>query len=129
TPGQPDKVPLTIPVRFGLIGPNGSAMEWQGVSGGTVRDDLIVLDQPSTTLTFTGVANRPVPSLFRAFSAPVIITSDASAEDKLFLARHDSDPFNRWQALQDIASAMMVEAHEGRSWAEAQVDGLAAALE
>jgi aminopeptidase N len=128
TPNQPTKQPLVIPVRFGLIGPNGSAMGWSAVRGGTVEDDLIVLDQPSTTLTFTGVPNRPVPSLFRGFSAPVIVHSAAKEDDKLFLARHDADPFGRWQALQDVAMDLLVAASGGADWSQAQVEGLAAAI-
>ncbi len=129
TPGQTDKVPLVMPIKFGLVGPNGSPMTWSGVSGGDVRNDMIVLDGPSVELTFTGVANRPVPSLFRAFSAPVKITSNATQSDRLFLARHDSDPFNRWQALQDVALALLVNAVKGHDWAEADARALGKALE
>ncbi len=128
TPGQPDKAPFVIPVKFGLIGPNGSAMGWSGVSGGRVEDDLIVLDSDSATLTFTGVANKPVPSLFRGFSAPVRVTSNLSQADLLFLARHDSDPFNRWDALQSVATTLMVEAAQGRAPADSADDALRAAL-
>src|SRR5690606_24393809 len=39
TPNQPDKPPFVIPVKFGLIGPNGSPMGWSGVTGGTIKDD------------------------------------------------------------------------------------------
>ena len=95
TPGQPDKQTLVVPVRFGLIGPNGHPATWSSVSGGAVTDDLIVLDSNAVELQFEGLANRPVPSLFRGFSAPVKVESNASVEDQLFLARHDSDPFNR----------------------------------
>src|SRR5690606_19496773 len=68
TPGQPDKAPLVLPIKFGLIGPNGSPMGWSGVSGAEVRDDLIVLDTPEAELVFTGVPSRPVASLLREFS-------------------------------------------------------------
>ncbi len=34
TPGQPTKQPLVLPIKFGLVGPNGSPMGWSGVSGG-----------------------------------------------------------------------------------------------
>ncbi len=129
TPGQPDKQPMVLPVKFGLIGPNGSPMTWDKVSGGEVRDDLIVLDTEAVTLTFTGVPNRPVPSLFRGFSAPVKLKSGASEADRLFLARHDSDPFNRWQALQDVATTLVVDAVGGKPWTAAQATGLAEALD
>ncbi len=128
TPGQPDKRPLPIPVKFDLIGPNGAPMGWSAASG-DVRDDVLVLDGASATFEFTGVANRPVPSLFRGFSAPVEIVSNATQADRLFLARHDSDPFNRWQALQDVAMALMLGAVGGTDWAEADIAALAAALE
>ena len=129
TPGQPDKQAMVMPIRFGLIGPNGAPSAWSSVSGADIRDDLIVLDKDSATVTFTGVANRPVPSLFRNFSAPVKIVSNATHEDRLFLARHDSDPFNRWQSLQDVATTLLVDALKGRDWAAADVKSLAAALQ
>jgi aminopeptidase N len=128
TPGEPTKKPLLIPVRFGLIGPNGSPMGWSGVSGGTVDGDLILLDTESVTLTFTGVANKPVPSLFRGFSAPVKVTSDLGQEELLFLARHDSDPFNRWDALQTASTALIANAALGKPWADTEVDALRQAL-
>jgi aminopeptidase N len=129
TPGQTEKQPLLIPVRFGLIGPNGSAMGWSAVSGGIVKDDLILLDKDSVTLTFSGVANKPVPSLFRGFSAPVKLSSGLTQDDLLFLARHDSDPFNRWDALQDVAGRLMIDAVRGTPWTAPQASALAEALE
>src|SRR3569623_469215 len=48
TPGQDSKQPLVIPVRFGLLGPNGSPMGWSSTAGG-VRDDLLVLEGASAT--------------------------------------------------------------------------------
>ncbi len=128
TPGQPDKLPMVVPIKFGLVGPNGSPMSYGAVSGGRVEDDLIVLDTASATLEFSGVANRPVPSLFRGFSAPVRIRSTASEADRLFLARHDEDPFGRWQALQDVSMAMLVAAAGGQKWRDEQIDGLSRAI-
>ncbi|MEQ8600928.1 MAG: aminopeptidase N [Devosia sp.] len=128
TPGEPTKKPLLIPVRFGLIGPNGSPLGWSGVSGATVEDDLILFDRDSVTLTFEGVANKPVPSLFRGFSAPVKVSTNLSQDDLLFLARHDSDPFNRWDALQTASTALIANAAQGKAWSEDDVDALRAAL-
>ena len=129
TPNQPEKEPMVLPIKFGLIGPNGSPMGWSKVTGAEVRDDLMVMTAPTVTLRFEGVPNRPVPSLLRQFSAPVKLISGATEEDRLFLARHDSDPFNRWQALQDVAMALMVSAVAGKAWSDSQVDALAQALE
>ena len=127
TPGQAEKQVLPIPVKFGLIGPNGAPMNWESASAG-VTDDLIVLRDKTATFEFTGVANRPVPSLLRGFSAPVKLTSPLSEEDRLFLARHDSDPFNRWQALQDVAMGLMLNAYRGEPWTAARLTALSDAL-
>ncbi|MCR6634013.1 aminopeptidase N [Devosia sp.] len=128
TPNQPDKPPFVIPVKFGLIGPNGSPMGWTGIAGGTVKNDLIVLDGDSVTLTFTGVANRPVPSLLRGFSAPVKLSTNLTQQDLLFLARHDSDPFNRWDALQTVATQLLAAAATGKAPASSDVDALRQAI-
>ena len=129
TQGQPTKQPMVLPIKFGLISPNGSPMAWSAVLGGDVRDDMIVMDGERLTVTFSGIPNKPVPSLFRGFSAPIKLKSQASMDDQLFLARHDSDPFNRWQALQDASMALMLDAIGGKPWSEAQVTALAEALE
>ena len=129
TPGQDEKQPMVLPIKFGLIGPNGSPMSWTSVSGAEVRDDLIVMDSGKVSLTFGGIPNRPVPSLFRGFSAPVTLSTNASEADQLFLARHDTDPFNRWQALQDVSMRLLTEAVAGKTWSAAQVDAIADALE
>ncbi|KQX34362.1 aminopeptidase [Devosia sp. Root436] len=128
TPGQPTKAPLVLPIKFGLIGPNGSPMGWSGVSGAEVRDEMIVLKDGAAEVTFTGIPSRPVPSLLRGFSAPVILETGASQDDQLFLARHDSDPFNRWQALQDVGMALAVDAVQGKPWSDAAVAALSQAM-
>jgi len=128
TPGQPEKRPMVLPVKFGLIGPNGAPASWSAVSGGDVRDDMIVLAENSAELVFAGVANKPVPSLFRGFSAPINLETGLTQADQLFLARHDSDPFNRWQALQEVSMALLTAAVRGTAWADSAVDALATAL-
>jgi aminopeptidase N len=129
TQGQTEKRPMVLPVKFGLVGPNGHDMTWTGVAGGQVEGDLIIMDGPSLSVTFTGIPNRPVPSLFRGFSAPVKISSNATEADQLFLARHDADPFNRWQALQDVGQSLMLAAIRDTAWSDAQAAALAAAFE
>jgi aminopeptidase N len=126
---DPDARPRVLPIRFGLLGPNGGDASYTGVSGADVRGDVLVLRANTTSVTFTGVTAKPVASLFRGFSAPVTLVSPHSAEDQLFLARHDSDPFNRWQAIQDVSGRLLTRASRGEPTAPAAIDALAAALE
>jgi aminopeptidase N len=105
TPGQPDKQPVPIPVRFGLVGPNGEDMALGPVSGATLDGDVLVVTEPTQRIVFSEIGARPVPSLLRGFSAPVVLETDLTREDRLFLLSHDSDPFNRWEAAQTLAVA------------------------
>jgi aminopeptidase N len=105
SPGQPEKAPVPIPVRFGLVGPNGEDMRIGAVSGATLQGDVLVLDQASQRVVFSDIGVRPVPSLLRGFSSPVVLETDLTRDDRLFLLSHDSDPFNRWEAAQTLAVA------------------------
>jgi len=93
TPGQPEKQPQVIPVKLGLIGEAGNEL---------VSDDVVIVDRESVTKTYENIPQRPIPSLLRGFSAPVRLEMSRRDGDLLALAAHDPDPFNRWQALQDV---------------------------
>jgi aminopeptidase N len=112
TPGQPTKEPVVIPIRLGLVGATGGDMPLETVDGRILGDGLLVLDGPGMTVTFAEVATRPVPSVLRGFSAPVRLELALEEEDLLVLFRHDSDPFNRWQAAQTYAMRLMLRAVE-----------------
>ena len=64
---------------------------------------MFALETPSRTLIFKNVARRPALSAFRGFSAPVTVEDDLTEADLIALLTRDSDPFNRWQALQTLA--------------------------
>lgn len=104
--GAPDGPPLVIPISLGLVGPDGPLA---GATAERVRDGVFVLDRASDAVTFADVPVPPVPSLLRGFSAPVRLDMDVSDADRLTLLRHDSDPFNRWQAAQAVAMRLLVQ--------------------
>ena len=73
-----------------------------------VERGVLVLDKPAQSFVFTGVAEPPVLSINRGFSAPIKLDAKLSADDLRLLAARDSDPFNRWQAVQTLATALLV---------------------
>jgi aminopeptidase N len=107
TPGQPLKDPMVIPLRFGLVAPGGADLPLK-VGGKQFAGDVIALTKPSDVIVFESVAERPVLSINREFSAPIKLTTNLTAEDLTRLAAHDSDPFNRWQALQTLATRLLL---------------------
>lgn len=109
TPGQPVKDPMVIPLTLGLVGGDGRDMSLSLDDGRPVVRGVLTLTQPAQTFEFTAVPERPVLSLNRGFSAPIKVTSNVSAEDLKFLAAHDSDPVNRWQAVQSLANTMLAD--------------------
>jgi aminopeptidase N len=130
TPGQPVKDAMVIPLAVGLIGPDGRDMSLSLEDGRPVVRGVLTLTQPAHSFTFTGVMKRPVLSLNRGFSAPIKVSANISSADLKFLAAHDCDSFNRWQAVQSIANTLLVEnvaaIRAGR--APGEDDGLTAAL-
>jgi aminopeptidase N len=106
TPGQPDKQPVVIPIALGLIDPSGNEMTIEPDTG-PLPNGVYVLDAPTGSLTFKNVMERPVPSLLRGFSAPIILDVALGEEDLLHLFKYDSDSFNRWQAAQSFAMIVL----------------------
>ena len=119
TPGQATKAAMSIPLRFALIGADGREMKAQPQASAPVRGDVIEMTQERQSICFEGVREQPVVSLLRGFSAPVKLKDETSTADRLFLLRHDRDPFNRWQAGQSLMMAEVLagqrEAAGGRS--------------
>jgi aminopeptidase N len=106
TPDRLPKKPMHIPIAFGLVGPDGQDLSYSK-AGGDVVDGVIHLRTGREEIVFEGVRARPIPSLFRQFSAPVHVHSDLTPEDRLFLIGSDPDPFNRWETAQQIALSML----------------------
>jgi aminopeptidase N len=106
TPGQPDKKPMVIPLAFGLVGADGGDLPLL-LDGAPLSHGVIELTQPSQSFVFSNVKERPIPSLNRGFSAPVKLAVPIEPDDLRFLAANDRDPFNRWQAIQTLAIALL----------------------
>ncbi|WP_439858956.1 aminopeptidase N [Pseudomonas sp. MBLB4136] len=111
TPGQQDKQPFVIPVALGLLDGQGREMplrlEGEAAASGSSR--VIAIDQAEQVVTFIEVAEKPLPSLLRGFSAPVKLSFPYSRDQLMYLMQHDSDGFNRWEAGQQLAVQVLQE--------------------
>ncbi|MEX8194677.1 aminopeptidase N [Comamonas guangdongensis] len=113
TAGQSEKLPFVIPVQMGLLTAGGQeiALQLQGEDAGQVANSrMLVVTEAEQSFVFTNVPEAPVPSLLRAFSAPVVLEHDFSDADLLTLLAHDSDPFNQWEASQRLGLRIALNA-------------------
>ncbi len=95
TPGQPDKAPRVIPIAVGLLGENGDEIQ---------PTTVLEMTEAQQSFTFDGLTAKPVPSILREFSAPVTLQRDTTNAERAFLLAHDTDPFNRWEAGNALAT-------------------------
>ena len=87
----PDPQPYVIPIAVGLIAADGRQV---------LPTQVLEMTQSTQSFSFAGLAARPVASILRGFSAPVVLEHDA---DHAHLLAHDTDAFNRWEAARTLA--------------------------
>ena len=111
TPGQPEKKPFHIPLLVGLLDSRGSDItdsvrcDYRKQGG----DILLELTEAEQAFTFTGLQEKPLPSMLRSFSAPVKIVPFLSPRDTALLMSHDTDLFNRWDASFSYSKSTIIE--------------------
>ncbi len=118
TPGQPDKLPMPIPLRI--------AVHARG--GALGAEQLVVLEQEEQSFDLPLAGADPVVSINRGYTAPVVIERALAREDLVFLAAHDDDPFARSEALQELAVGHLVGTARRTLSSEEQAAGEAAII-
>jgi len=119
SPDKKIKDPFYIPIKMGLLNPKGEQ----------ILEDMIMLTQERQTIEYSDIEQKPVLSLLRDFSAPVILEYPAElsaqiiADDRAFLMAYDSDPFNRWEAGQQLAAQLILDVINSNT-ADSQFDSL-----
>jgi aminopeptidase N len=108
-PGRPENQPYHIPIAVGLLGPDGADLPLR-LAGetGAATQRVLSLTQAQQQFVFEAIDAAPVPSLLRGFSAPVRLDVPCSDEELGHRLAHDSDPFNRWEAGQQLAGRLIL---------------------
>jgi aminopeptidase N len=123
TPGQTEKLPFVIPVVLGLLDAQGNDLPLQlaGETAAQGSSRVLSVTEEQQSFTFVNLAEKPLPSLLRGFSAPVKLSFPYSRDQLMFLMQHDSDGFNRWDAGQQLAVQVLQELVGQRQRDEAMV--------
>ncbi|WEW97383.1 aminopeptidase N [Pseudomonas nitroreducens] len=111
TPGQSEKLPFVIPVQMGLIDKLGNALSLRlkGEEHAHGSDRVLQVTEAEQSFTFVGLAEKPLPSLLRGFSAPVKLSFPYDRDQLMFLMQFDEDGFNRWEAGQQLSVQVLQE--------------------
>jgi aminopeptidase N len=111
TPDKVEKLPFVIPVEIALLDTNGQEIPLQLASesapGASTR--VLAVTEAEQVFTFVEVAEKPLPSLLRGFSAPVKLSFPYDRDQLMYLMQHDSDGFNRWEAGQQLSVQVLQE--------------------
>lgn len=107
--GAPAKQPFHIPFALGLLDRQGRALPLKLAGVPAARDTVLLeLREAVESWVFEDIAVPVVPSLLRGFSAPVIVEYDWTDTELALLSAHDTDPFARWEAGQELASRQLL---------------------
>mgnify|MGYP000166706908 CR=1 FL=1 len=94
TPECQNKKPFHIPIRVALFDATGQLMP--------VKQNILELKDAEQTFSFTGLSEKPVISLLREFSAPIKLKHELSQDELIFLLRHETDGYAKWDAAQRL---------------------------
>jgi len=110
TPGQTEKQPFHIPLVVGLLDRDGRELPVTlfGESAPGPATRVLEVCRAEQTFHFSGLEHEPVPALLRGFSAPVKLDHPYRHDDLVLLMAHETDPFCRWEAGQQLASQVIL---------------------
>ncbi|WP_318520623.1 aminopeptidase N [Photobacterium leiognathi] len=132
TAGQEEKLPLHIPFDIELYDSKGEVIALQ--SNGKPVHNVLDVKEAEQTFVFENVAEQPVISMLREFSAPVILEYNYSDQELIFLMIHARNEFARWDAGQMLLAKYIrknvaaVQAGNAVELPEAVVDAFRGAL-
>jgi aminopeptidase N len=94
TPECHDKKPFHIPLTIALFDSKGQRMP--------LASEVIELKEEKQSFSFSGLSEKPVVSLLREFSAPIVLEDGLTEEELMFLLRHETDGYAKWDASQRL---------------------------
>ena len=106
TPECQDKKPFHIPIRIALFDAHGNALP--------IENNLLELREKEQTFRFEGLPEKPIVSLLRDFSAPVIMQGQTDEAALLALLRFENNGFAKWDAAQTLARKCILACYHSK---------------
>ena len=91
-------LPLHFPFKLGLLDADGNDFN---------VPSMLEIKEKKEVFVFENITTKPVLSLNRDFSAPVIVEADYNMEDCAFLMAHDSNDYTRFEANRELTMSLI----------------------
>ncbi len=102
---DPEVGPFHIPFSIALLDSNGQQLPLLcELDNHAPVERTLDLKEKQTVIRFNAIQSAPVPSLLRNFTAPIILDYQYTDAELAFLLSSDSQPYNRWEAGQLLAT-------------------------
>ncbi len=118
-----DQKPFCIPLEIGIV---ENTYGGQPTASKTVQ--LTQIEQSFSLTNNQPLTKKALPSIARQFSAPIIVKVPYSLDQLSLLASHDVDPFNRWDALQSIATKAFIHYYHDDAKAQHCIEAIVNSL-
>lgn len=86
--------PFVMPIRIAVLDADTGAV--------LVPEHVVELTTEESTVSFPNLRGKPVASVLRGLSAPVKLAIERSLDERLALARFDTDGVSQWDAIQSL---------------------------
>ena len=127
--GQSTKRPLHVPLRYALYDGDGNSIDAAVEADCQQRSGLLELTEAVHQVSWSGLAERPLSVYLQGLSAPVRLRTDSSMSTLARVVRVESDALTRWEAIQQLTRAALLDSTDPASARSALLDVLGELLE
>jgi len=103
-----DFKPMLIPMRTALFDNQGNHYL---LNEDKDTETVVKITKKKQKVIFKNIDKKPIASLFRGFSAPVIVDFKQSTDNLSHLMSFDTDSYNRWDAAQIMSQNIIMDAY------------------
>lgn len=98
--------PFHIPLKFALFTKDGQRID--------TETEILELREFKQTFEFTDLSEKPIVSLLRDFSAPIILKTDNSFSDLQDILEVETDGFAKWDAAQTLVKQHLISNYHAK---------------
>ena len=104
--------PYYFPLKMALLDRDAKELKLVCKNQDRLKDGILIVSKEKEEFVFESIASKPVLSINRDFSAPIIV--DFKDSDLAFLMKHDRNSFVRYESAQSFAIQTLEAMMQGK---------------